>query len=672
MARRITSFLILFLVLAEPVLASIRPSDPYYSSQWYLSKVKADDAWEKMTESPDIVIAVVDSGVDISHPDLKDNIWVNTGEIPGNHKDDDGNGFIDDAQGWDFVDNVPDPAPKFKEGWTEAGVSHGTMVAGIIAARGNNRQGIAGVVWKAKLMPLRILDDKGDGKVSSVIKAIDYATKNGADIINLSFMNFTYSQGVQEAIARAHKAGVIVVAAAGNEQNGRGYDTAQTAIYPACYDGDLGENMVIGVAATDALDQKATFSSYGFRCVDISAPGISFFGATPRGTDKEAPEKYYDGFWSGTSMAAPLVSAALALIAQANPELSRREIVNTLFASADNVSRLNQEYLGQLGNGRLNVDRAIEIAKESLYSKTGRIVLLPLSSGQKTKLVAAGGAAVKEDFLGSSVAPGSSLAIGDVDGDGNDEIIVGAAKGASSITIFNAAGKRLNSFAAYGNSRFGVNVAAADIDNDGSEEIIAVPASASTAQVKIFDRQGKLKGQFLAADKKVIGGFSIAAGDLEGRGEKRIVVGFGSGQEPQVRIFSVSGGLKGVFLAYEKNFRGGVQVAVSNLYGRRERSRAAIVTVPGSGREALVRIFDNRARLQKQFLGYNKSWHGGANIAIGDIDNDGLQEIALAAKAGAAPHVRIFDAKGSLRESFYAWNESWSGGLNLGIIKIGN
>ena len=179
MKKLVTSFFILFLVFAEPVLAAIMPNDPYYKNQWYLAKIRADSAWEKITESPDMVIAVIDSGIDINHPDLKDNIWHNNKEIAGNGKDDDKNGFIDDTNGWDFITNTPDPSPKFSAGWTEAGVSHGTMVAGIIAARGNNGIGVAGVTWRTKIMPLRVLNDKGDGKISDVIRAIDYAVKNG-------------------------------------------------------------------------------------------------------------------------------------------------------------------------------------------------------------------------------------------------------------------------------------------------------------------------------------------------------------------------------------------------------------------------------------------------------------------------------------------------------------
>jgi len=675
MKKLITSFFILFLVMAEPVLASITPNDPYYKNQWYLAKIKADSAWEKISESPDIVIAVIDSGIDISHPDLKDNIWRNEKEIFNNKKDDEKNGFMDDTNGWDFVTNTPDPSPKFTSNWTEAGVSHGTMIAGIIAARGNNSEGIAGVTWRAKIMPLRVLNDKGEGKISDVIRAIDYASNNGADIINLSFVNFNYSEAVQEAIRRAHSAGVMIVAAAGNEQAaGEGYNINKTPIYPACYDGQLSENMVIGVVATDALDQKANFSSYGSRCVDIAAPGISFFSTVTPGSNISDPNKYYDGFWSGTSMATPLISAALALIAQANPELSRREIVNILFASTDNISRLNPNYLGQLGNGRLNLNKAVEMAKASLYSRLGRLILMPVTGLKEAKLTAANGDLVKNITWSEKFNPASSLTVGDVNGDNIDEIIVGSAPGSEpQVMIFDTNGKLLNKFLAFAkNFRGGVNVAVSNLDNNDQAEITVVPASQGQAQVKIFDGKGKLQNQFFVANRNWIGGLSIAVGDLEGSGENKIVVGFGSGQEPQVKIFNKTGKIIGSFLAYEKNFRGGVKVAIANVDGRKNHNKSELIVVPGKGREAQVKIFNNYGKLQKQFLAYGKNWQGGVNIATGDLNNDGVNEIALGANSGASPHVRIFNNQGILLESFYVWEAGFNGGVNLAIIKINN
>ncbi|MEK7172423.1 MAG: S8 family serine peptidase, partial [Patescibacteria group bacterium] len=199
--------------------ASIIPSDTYFTNQWYLQKIKAVEAWDQIRESPNITIAIIDSGVQINHPDLASNLWANSKEIPGNNIDDDKNGYIDDVYGWDFVNNVADPSPKFMPGFTEAGILHGTIVAGIAAASGNNAAGIAGVTWSAKIMALKVLDDKGEGSTDRVVKAIDYAVANGANIINLSFVGADYSNSLNEAIKRAYSAGVIIVAAVGNEEN---------------------------------------------------------------------------------------------------------------------------------------------------------------------------------------------------------------------------------------------------------------------------------------------------------------------------------------------------------------------------------------------------------------------------------------------------------------------
>jgi len=467
----------------------------------------------------------------------------------------------------------------------------------------------------------------------------------------------------------------MIVAAAGNEQaGGEGYNIDKTPIYPACYDGNSGQNMVIGVVATDALDQKSRFSSYGFNCVDIAAPGISFFSTISPGSNPNDVNKYYDGFWSGTSMATPLVSASLALIAQANPELSRREIVNILFASTDNISRLNPDYLGQLGNGRLNLNKAIEMAKDSLYSRLGRILVVPATGSRESKLTAANGDAVKRISWSEKILPNSSLAVGDTNGDGFDEFIFGAPAGSPpTVTIFNSNGRLLNKFLAYDkNFKGGVNLAVANLDNNDEAEIMTAQASMGNAQVKIFNSSGKLQKQFLAADRKFFGGLSIAVGDLEGNGENKIVLAYSQGQEPQVKIFNKDGKLISVFLAYEKSFRGGVRVAIANLDGRKNHNKAEIILAPGKGRPADVKIFDNYGKVQKQFLAYNKSWRGGVNLAAGDLNNDGVNEIALGALPGAAPHVRVFDNAGSLLESFYAWEAGFNGGVNLGIIKINN
>jgi len=672
MKKLITSFFILFLLSALPILAAVKPNDTHYNKQWYLAKVNADSAWEKITESPETVIAVIDSGIQINHPDLENNVWINRGEFKDNGIDDDSNGFIDDFHGWNFVDNTPDPSPDLKSEWSEAGASHGTIVAGIIAAQGNNKRGVAGITWNAQIMPLKVMNDIGEGRISDVVRAIDYAVNNGADIINLSFVSFGYSQAMQDAIRRAHEAGVIVVAAAGNEQSaGKGYNTDETPIYPACYDGQLiGENMVIGVAATDALDQKALFSSYGFSCVDISAPGISFFSTVTKGGSKDNYSKEYDGYWSGTSMATPVVSGAIALIQQSNPALSRSEVVNILFASSYNLSRLNPDYLGQLGNGRVDINKAISMSKEKLYSQVSRLLISP--GGEKEIQVAAANGSLLDKI--SMEEKDFSMTSGDVNGDRNEEIVVGAGPGSlPEVKIYNREGEMIKKFLVYSkNFRGGVEVDLIDLDNDGRAEVVVAPTSGVGSQVRIFDYNGRLKKEFWAAGRYHKGGLSLAVGDIDGRGNQQIVVGLGQGNEPQVRIFNNKGKMVGIFLAYEKTFKGGINVEIANIDGRKDHSRSEIIVSPGAGRYPLIRIFDDHSKLKRQFYAYTKNWKGGVNLAADDIDNDGVAEIVVGAYPGAAPHVRIFSGKGILLESFYALDEDFSGGVDVDIMKINN
>lgn len=676
MNRKITFFLIILIIFGSRptwLFSATIPNDPYFNKQWYIQRIQADRAWDRINSSPNITIAVIDSGIDIEHPDLKDNIWINKNEVANTGLDDDNNGFIDDVFGWDFVDNTPNPAPKFSDGFTEAGVSHGTMVAGIMAAVGNNNKGVAGVTWQAKIMPLRALNDKGEGRISDVVRAIDYAINNGADIINLSFVGFNYSASLESAINRATEAGVIVVAAAGNEQlNGQGFNTNEIPIYPACY--GINNSLVIGVAATDALDQKTDFSSYGFSCINITAPGVSFFNTITKGSNPLNPNLLYDGYWSGTSMSAPIISATLALIAEMNPKLSPKEIVDILLKTADNISLLNPNYLGQLGAGRVNVYRAVEMSRELLYSQLGRLLISPAKENELDFLLTtSSGDIIYSWDLKEAIRNGAQVAAGDINGNGESEIIIAPAKGSQpEIKIFNRNGKLVGRFFAYHpNFLGGMSVAVADLDGNGQAEIITGAGPGGGPHVRIFDHRGNLKGQFFAADLNFRGGVNVAAGSVDGRAGAKIVIGLGPGSDPAVKIFDHKSNLLSAFLAYEKDFRGGVRVAVANIDGRVDR-KDEIIVAPGSGYRPLIKIFSDQAELKKSFLAFSANWLGGVSLAVGDLNNNGLADIAVGALAGGDPQVRVWNGQGQLMESFYVWDKNYSGGVNLGIIQLLN
>ncbi len=257
------------------------PDDPEFDRLWYLKNdgqsvngaggtpgadISAPEAWDMETGSREVVIAVIDSGVAVDHPDLKDNIWTNIDEIDGNGQDDDANGYTDDVCGWDFVNWDNNPSDYSKDLY---GDGHGTHVAGIIAAAGNNGVGISGVMWRAQLMPLQVFDLFEDSPFNAttfnIVSAFFYAVENGAALINCSFGGPSFSRAQYEACEFADQNGVLVVAAAGND----GHDNDDFPTYPANY--DL-EN-IVSVAATDALDGLASYSNYGKNSVDVAAPG---------------------------------------------------------------------------------------------------------------------------------------------------------------------------------------------------------------------------------------------------------------------------------------------------------------------------------------------------------------------------------------------------------------
>lgn len=307
------------------------PNDPRFSSLYGLTKIGAPTAWDRTTGSSSIIVGVIDTGIDYNHPDLAANIWRNTREIAGNGIDDDGNGYRDDSMGWDFANN--DSNPMDDNG-------HGTHVAGTIGAVGNNGVGVAGVAWNVKLMPLKFLSASGSGSLSSAISAINYAVQNGAKILNNSWGGGGYSTALNDAISRARAAGVIFVAAAGNESNNN--DTNPS--YPANYNFDN----VVSVAATDSNDRLASFSNYGATSVDIAAPGVGILSTTPNNT--------YSSF-SGTSMATPHVAGAAALVWAANPSWTYSQVIQRLYSTADVIPGLNGKVAGSL---RLNVGRAVQ------------------------------------------------------------------------------------------------------------------------------------------------------------------------------------------------------------------------------------------------------------------------------------------------------------------------
>ncbi|MFH1430154.1 MAG: S8 family serine peptidase [Candidatus Uhrbacteria bacterium] len=383
MGFRYVIFGLLIILMGCPLAAlALVPSDPLFSEQWYLQDIGAPTAWDTTIGNPSSVIAVLDIGVDINHPDLADAMWINPDEVSGNGIDDDGNGYIDDMHGWDFVGHDADPTPAYDvPGSNPNDLHHGTTVAGIIAARGDNGVGIVGIDWLAKIMPLRVLSSDGTGDVSAVLKALAYAEREGATIVNMSFVGADRSPELDAMVDELAAHGILIVAAGGNEDNsGRGNLDVYPA-YPIC-SGTDGED-VLGVAASDQNGQKASFSSYG-SCVDIVAPGSHIAGAlyhdpthTIIAIDKNITKTTFSdpfgGYFSGTSYATPIVAGAASLLRGLLPLATPHEIVHILKQTAVPVERLPAGLQNRLGAGRLNLAAAVAEAAK-------RVQLIPSTS----------------------------------------------------------------------------------------------------------------------------------------------------------------------------------------------------------------------------------------------------------------------------------------------------
>jgi subtilisin family serine protease len=340
-------------VYAEPNYIQhicVSPNDPDYIRQWSLPKIQAEPAWGIETGNSGVIVAVIDTGIDYLHEDIQANIWHNPGEIPGNGIDDDGNGYVDDVAGWDFVDasggadgeddKIPDNDPMDRHG-------HGTHVAGIIGAASNNGLGIAGVAWNCKIMPVRAgyKTQSGSGILESddAALAIVYAAENGARVINLSWGDYHKSNLIADAVQFAADRGALICAAAGN-------DNSSNLLYPAA----LENNAVMAIGATDSQDKKASFSNYG-SWVHLSAPGTSIYSTYMNNSYATL---------SGTSMSTPHVAGLAALVISHYSELSPLEIKARIMRSVDISADLDMK---NITSGRISAFKSIFTQYQSPY-----------------------------------------------------------------------------------------------------------------------------------------------------------------------------------------------------------------------------------------------------------------------------------------------------------------
>jgi subtilisin family serine protease len=289
------------------------PNDPYYSEQYYLQKILSEPMWDISTGDSTVVIGIIDTGLDFAHPDLQNSFYINHKEIPNNGIDDDGNGFVDDCRGWNFISNNNDPTD-------DNNFSHGTAVAGIISAGFNNGIGIASIAPSCKVLVLKAFDYSGNGYEDVVSSAILYGVLMNIKVFNLSFGDYIYSGLIRDVIRYAYSKNITIVCSAGN-------DATDLLHYPSAFD------EVISVGASDELDRKASFSSFG-ETVDLYAPGSNILTTSRTGFGESQYGNNYAHI-NGTSFSAPIISAISALLISKNKNLTNEEIRGILVSSTD-------------------------------------------------------------------------------------------------------------------------------------------------------------------------------------------------------------------------------------------------------------------------------------------------------------------------------------------------
>jgi len=328
--QKILNDKIIFIEPDYKIKAFNTPNDPLFPDQKGLENINASLAWDMSTGASSVLVAITDTGYSYNHDELKEQVFVNQKEIPGNGIDDDNNGFIDDWHGWDFAGDDNDPTD---------GHMHGTHVAGIIGAKANNDVGISGVNWNVSILPLQFLTKDGSGDTSDAIDAIVYAADMGARVMNASWGGSQSSQALEDAINYGFEKGMLFVCAAGNDSA----NSDLVASYPAGHESPG----ILSIASSDPDGKLSSFSNYGATTVDIVAPGGQILSTV-------LDNKY--GRASGTSMASPMAAGVAALIVSANPALTVLELRNAMLNAVD----INGDFEGVVSSsGHINAQKAL-------------------------------------------------------------------------------------------------------------------------------------------------------------------------------------------------------------------------------------------------------------------------------------------------------------------------
>lgn len=671
MKKYYLAFLVSVLLLPQIIFAKL-PNDPQ-AQQWAYEHVKVYDAWNYVIGSKDVVVAVIDNGFDTFHPDLRNNLWKNEDEISGNGIDDDDNGYIDDVWGWNFVptdlnkngkiDVIEakgnnDPRPRIDElsddDKKDGTFHHGTVVAGLIGAVGDNKKDGTGISWRVRLMNIKVVESSGWGSLAYLAPAIRYAVDNGADVINVSMVgDGDQNEEIKQAVKYAFDKGVAVIAAAGNNS----IHLDLSPLYPICSDASENDEWVLGVSAIDPTHHLTRFSNIGASCIDITAPGTDV-SSTVRYAPLDGLANEYEGGWAGTSFGTPLVSGAAALLKSIHPEWKAKEIYQALLATVHHTPGQDETVYAQLfGSGLLQIDKTVKYALERLTANVLSKILSiepfqgrmnthkPFSSADKiadyTALQGIDDFAVYKDgdktmfaavkMIGKNRSEVSlhneslqevkkweikakgrlTLIAGDVLGDENLEIILAPVYGDKwAFRIFDLQGNELQSFSISAALHKDVALGLSGKKGENKKELLALFENNGKLEIHHFDRELKLKKVIdISSDfkKRAV----IASGDVDGDGENEYVAGGGVGEAPYIAYYSQSGEQKRKFTAYDISYNKGLGLLVGDY--NKDGKAEMIVSALGGGQP--VRVWNYRSKIVDEWWPFGEENKSGVRLA---------------------------------------------------------
>ncbi len=624
-------------------------NDPY-STQWSYEAADVYRAWDYTGATKEVVVAIIDNGFDYTHPDIAPNLWTNAKEIPNNGVDDDRNSYIDDVHGWNFISESNDPLPNVAEISGTDLIHHGTVVAGIIGAVGNNGIDGIGIAQNVKLMNLKVVDSVGSGLLKTVVQAIYYAVDNGAHIINMSMIGSGAAPEVRTAIHYAYEHGVVVVAAAGNGLS----DLNIRPDFPVCSDAYDPYTSVIGVSAIDQSRKLAVFSNIGSSCVDITAPGVNISGPLRYAPQKGFSESYSDG-WNGTSFAAPFVSAGAALIKSIQPSWNPDQITRTLLSTAKHTPASDEHaYRETYGKGLIQIGAAVEAA-ESGTVPDARIFVegeQDISFGVPRRLILSG----KTDgsyyeILGENKTSRNSVGMKDIEAITSFRNANGSAfyavmkpknKTERYISIYDYDWVRRFrwSFDTHGRN---YEILAADILGDTEKEIILVATNTGREEILVFHVDGTFIAN-LAKDRAHLGATATVKHNYDTNSDELLYAYRAATDSVALAHITYGQKLEEMFLVPLRSLGG-----VAYLYNI-DSSQESIVFGSNSGTSPLVTIVALAdGAVIGTFRPYDLSFRGGVKVFPLNYGLGGIEHIAVLPKQGVYS-LRIFDSQGSLQE----------------------